>query len=135
MVEAKFHTIHINVMRSGVTEVNLNSLKKSLIGPIALLSTSVWSADLTNGIDPLSPGYIKSTELLSQVDQILAQALVRAEHSFALQDYPSLDEARFIELIQLLRSDLKVVLEPERRRMEYQVVTPDGAFVITDDQN
>lgn len=115
--------------------MNLNSLKKSLIGPIALLSTSVWSADLTNGIDPLSPGYIKSTELLSQVDQILAQALVRAEHSFALQDYPSLDEARFIELIQLLRSDLKVVLEPERRRMEYQVVTPDGAFVITDDQN
>lgn len=115
--------------------MNLNFSKNILVGAITLMCTSAWSADLTNGIDPLSPGYIRSTELLSQVDQILGQAFIRAEQGFSLQDYPSLDEARFLELIQLLRRDLKVILEPERRRMEFQVVVPDGAFVITDDQN
>lgn len=113
--------------------MNLKSFNKQALLLGVIVASGVFAADLTNGIDVLSPAYVQSTELLSQVDQILASAELLSEKAFELQNYPGFDEERFAEVLNVLRTDLNIILSPERRRMEFQTIIPDGSFVLSNE--
>lgn len=109
--------------------------KTALVISTSLIAMATNAADLTNGIDVLSPAYGRSVETIAQADQLLSRAEDSLRKAFALQAYPGMNEEQILTLIELIRTDLSVVLTPERRRMEYQVIVPDGAFIITDEPN
>lgn len=103
---------------------------------LAFLAIAAFAATSTNAedllIDTQTASYQQSVEKLAYAESALEKAVSRLEEAFVLQDYPGLDEQAFLETLEVLRGDLRVILLPERRRMEYLQVEIDGTFVVED---
>lgn len=95
----------------------------------ALLTGCIASANASdNVIDQRNPKYQKAIEHLSNAAQALAMAKAELQQAEASYPLPGVDLARMQSEIVPMEDTLKVILAPERKRLEYQTITPNGIF-------
>lgn len=112
-------------------ELAINYTILPVLGLALLGFTQVVAADDLQ-LDTRSIEYISATQSLFEADQALNRVEAELLDAFSIQRFPGLDEEKLVELVGVIRKDLRVILAPESRRMEFQTVVPDGTFIIND---
>ena len=94
-----------------------------------ILTTCVGTASASDYvIDQRNPKYQKAIEHLSNAAQALAMAKAELQKAEASHPLPGLDLARMQSEIVPMEDTLRVILAPERKRYEFQTITPNGIF-------
>lgn len=95
----------------------------------ALITACIGSASASDHvIDQRDKKYQKAIEHLSNAAQALALAKAELQQAEASHPLPGLDLARMQSEIVPMEDTLKVILSPERKRLEYRTIIPNGIF-------
>ncbi|MCF5374157.1 hypothetical protein [Pseudomonas syringae] len=78
--------------------------------------------------DQRDPAYQKFAEHLARASQALAVARKELSQAQAAYQLPGLNVQQMRDQLRPLEDTLAVLLSPEKKRMAYQSVVPDGVF-------
>lgn len=79
-------------------------------------------------IDQRDKQYQIATEHLANAARALAVAQAELKQAEANHPLPGLDLVGMLSQIKPVEDTISVILAPERKRYEYQTITPDGTF-------
>lgn len=79
-------------------------------------------------IDQRNPLYQRAYEHMSRAQQLIANAAREVQSAQSLYRIPGLRYDLFIDDLSYLGDQLGPVLVPERRRMQYETLTPSDAY-------
>ncbi|MGF6282221.1 hypothetical protein ABH908_000294 [Pseudomonas frederiksbergensis] len=79
-------------------------------------------------IDQRDPRYQAAIEHLSSAAQALRLAQTELKLAEANHPLPGLDLVRMLSQVRPMEETINVVLSPERKRLRYQELTPDGQY-------
>jgi hypothetical protein len=82
-------------------------------------------------IDQRDPKYQIAIEHLASAAQALRLAQDELKKAEASHPLPGLDLARMLSQVRPVEETINVVLRPEKKRLRYQELTPDGQFFTT----
>lgn len=94
----------------------------------ATAATTPVLADDPFVIDQRDPQYQVAMEHLASAAQALSLAQEELKKAEASHPLPGLDLVRMLSQIRPVEETITVVLVPERKRLRYQEITPDGQF-------
>ncbi|MBO9471746.1 hypothetical protein J7355_16770 [Endozoicomonas sp. G2_2] len=81
-------------------------------------------------IDQRNPLYQRAFEHLSRAQQLLANAAREVQAARTSYALPGFRYDLFLDDLQYLNGQLSPVLMPERRRLEYQTLTPSADYFV-----
>ncbi|MGE8063970.1 hypothetical protein [Pseudomonas sp. NPDC089569] len=79
-------------------------------------------------IDQRDPRYQAAVEHLASAAQALRLAQTELKLAEASHPLPGLDLVRMLSQVRPMEETINVVLTPERKRLRYQELTPDGQY-------
>jgi rhodanese-related sulfurtransferase len=82
-------------------------------------------------IDQRDPKYQTAIEHLASAAQALRLAQDELKKAEASHPLPGLDLVRMLSQVRPVEETINVVLRPEKKRLRYQELTPDGQFFTT----
>ena len=82
-------------------------------------------------IDQRDPRYQLAIEHLSNAARALSLAQDELKKAEANHPLPGLDLVRMLSQLRPVEETINVILVPERKRLRYRTLTPDGQFFFT----
>lgn len=79
-------------------------------------------------IDQRDPRYQAAVEHLASAAQALRLAQTELKLAEANHPLPGLDLVRMLSEVRPMEETINVILSPERKRLRYQELTPDGQY-------
>jgi GH35 family endo-1,4-beta-xylanase len=106
--------------------MNTTRLLAALLAASALVTGAAHGAE--HVIDQRDRKYQIATEHLANAARALAVAQAELKKAEASHPLPGLDLVRMLSQIKPVEETINVILAPERKRYEFQTITPDGTF-------
>lgn len=102
--------------------------QKTLTSMMIMVLIALSPSATAGVIDQRDPHYQKGVEHLASARQALAMAMEELRKADAEYAFPGLEIVRMLGAITPINQTLDLIITPEKRRLEIQVLEPDSVY-------